>query len=146
MFRKTNLGISNFMCAGIIFLLAIITGFYSSETIFAWPFIALVAYVLVKEDDLWLKASAIKAVLIILLFALIPFFFSFVYDFLGFINFFLGIAESTKLNDGWGIINFIEMIIRIAEKVFLFLLAMFAFKGKTVKIPVVDEMIRKHLS
>lgn len=42
--------------------------------------------------------------------------------------------------------NFFEMLFDIVEKVFLLLLALFAFKGKTIKIPVVDNMIRKHLS
>lgn len=144
--NKTKLGISNCMVAGIIFLLALITSFYSTAVIFAWPFVLLVAYVLLKEDDLWLKASAIKAVLVVLLFILVPILFSFVNNVLEFINFFLKIAEATPIQDGWGIMNFFEMLFDIVEKVFLLLLALFAFKGKTIKIPVVDNMIRKHLS
>lgn len=144
--NKTKLGISNCMVAGIIFLLALITSFYSTAIIFAWPFVLLVAYVLLKEDDLWLKASAVKAVLVVLLFILVPILFSFVDNILEFINFFLKIAEATPIQDGWGIISFFEMLFNIVEKVFLLLLALFAFKGKTIKIPVVDNMIRKHLS
>lgn len=144
--NKTKLGISNCMVAGIIFLLALITSFYSTAVIFAWPFVLLVAYVLLKEDDLWLKASAIKAVLVVLLFILVPILFSFVNNILEFINFFLKIAEATLIQDGWGIIDFFKMLFDIVEKVFLLLLALFAFKGKTIKIPVVDNMIRKHLS
>lgn len=143
---KTKLGLSNCMVAGIIFLLALITTFYSASIIFAWPFVLLVAYVLLKEDDLWLKASAIKAVLVVLLFILVPVLFSFVNNFIEFINFFLRIANATPISDGWNIIGFFEMIFDIIEKIFLLILSFLAFKGKTVKLPIIDNMIRKHLS
>lgn len=143
---KTKLGLSNCMVAGIIFLLALITTFYSASIIFAWPFVLLVAYVLLKEDDLWLKASAIKAVLVVLLFILVPVLFSFVNNFIEFINFFLRIANATPIADGWNIIGFFEMIFDIIEKIFLLILSFLAFKGKTVKLPIIDNMIRKHLS
>lgn len=144
--NKTKLGISNCMVAGLIFLLALITSFYSSSIMFAWPLVLLVAYVLLKEDDLWLKASAIKAVLVVLLFILVPILFSFIDNIIAFINFFLRIAEATPIQDGWGIVDFIEMLFDIVEKVFLLILTLLAFKGKTIKLPVVDNLIRKHLS
>ena len=143
---KTKLGLSNCMVAGIIFLLSLITSFYSASIIFAWPFVLLVAYVLLKEDDLWLKASAVKAVLVVLLFILVPVLFSFVNNFIEFINFFLKIANTTPIADGWNIIGFFEMIFDIIEKIFLLILSFLAFKGKTVKLPIIDNMIRKHLS
>lgn len=143
---KTKLGLSNCMVAGIIFLLALITSFYSASIIFSWPLVLLVAYVLLKEDDLWLKASAVKAVLVVLVFILVPILFSFVDNIISFINFFLRIADATPINDGWGIISFFEMLFSIVEKVFLLILSLSAFKGKTIKLPIVDNMIRKHLS
>ena len=142
---KTKLGLSNCMVAGIIFLLALFVEF-NSLTMYMWPFILLVAYVLTKEEDLWLKASAVKAVMIILAFSLIPFAFSFVWDIIEFINFFLGIAEEMPVTDGFGIMGTVQMLCEIVEKIYLFLLAIFAFKGKTVKVPVIDGIIRKHIS
>ena len=144
--NKTKLGISNYMCDGIIFILAAITTFYSGQTIFAWPFIALIAFVLLKEDDLWLKASVLKAVLVILFFILIPFLLGFVDNILSFVNFFVRIAGAEAISDGWNIIGFFNNIVYVVEKIFLLLLALFAFKGKTIKIPVVDGIIRKHLA
>ena len=139
---KTKLGLSNCKVAGIIFLLALITSFYSASIIFSWPLVLLVAYVLLKEDDLWLKASAVKAVLVVLVFILVPILFSFVDNIISFINFFLRIADATPINDGWGIISFFEMLFSIVEKVFLLILSLSAFKGKTIKLPIVDNMIR----
>lgn len=142
---KTKLGISNCMLAGIIFFFALLFEF-NSASLFMWPLIITVAYVLLKEEDLWLKASAIKAVMIIIVFALIPFAFSFVEDLMSFINFFLRIAKTETIGDGFYIMGTINMLCEIAEKIILLILAIFAFKGKTIKVPVVDNVIRKHLS
>ncbi len=143
---KTKLGMSNCMAAGFIFLLALVTSFQTASIIFAWPFVLLVAFVLVKENDLWLKASAVKAVLVLLFFLLIPICFSFVDDIISFINFFLGLAKTAPINDGFGIMNFLMNIFSIIEKVVLLVLALVAFKGKTIKLPVIDNLIRKHLA
>lgn len=143
--NKTKLGMSTGMLAAIIFLLAIVTEFVDSGWVFAMAFVGTVAYVLYKEEDLWLKACAIKAVLVVLIFTLVPFFFGFVYDVMDFINFFLQFAKTSDIVDGFGIMSFISNIVTIVEKVFLLILALFALKGKTIKLPVVDNMVSKHL-
>lgn len=142
--NKTKLGISTGMLAAIIFLLAIVTEFVNGGTVFALAFVLAVAYVLYKEEDMWLKACAVKAVCVVLIFTLVPFFFGFVDDIMKFINFFLQFAD-TEIHDGFGIMSFIINIINVVEKVFLLLLALLAFKGKTIKLPVIENMIAKHL-
>ncbi len=139
---KTKLGISTCMTAGLVFLLAIVTTFVSSSWVYAMPFVLLVAYVLYKEEDLWLKASALKAVFLVIFLVLVSFLFGFVYDF---INFFLQFAD-INIVDGFGIISFFTNIIDVIGKIFLLILAISAFKGKTVKLPLIDNMINKHLS
>lgn len=143
--NKTKLGISSCMEAGLVYLLAIVTTFVSSSWVYAMPFVLLVAFILYKEDDLWLKASALKAVFLSITVILISFMFGFVNDFLAFINFFLQFAN-IHINDGFGIMSFITNIIDVICKVFLLLLTFSAFKGKTIKIPVIDNMIGKHIS
>lgn len=142
--NKTKLGISTGMLAAIIFLLAIVTEFVSGGTVFALAFVLAVAYVLYKEEDMWLKGCAVKAVCVVLIFTLVPFLFGFVDDIMKFINFFLQFAD-TEIHDGFGIMTFIINIINVVEKVFLLVLALLAFKGKTIKLPVIDKMIAKHL-
>ncbi len=143
--NKTKLGISSCMEAGLVYLLAIVTTFVSSSWVYAMPFVLLVAFVLYKEEDLWLKASALKAVFLSITVILVTFMFGFVNDILAFINFFLQFAE-IRINDGFGIMAFITNIIDVVCKVFLLILALTAFKGKTIKIPVIDNMIGKHIS
>lgn len=142
--NKTKLGVSTGMLAAIVFMLAIVTEFVSDSWLFAMGLVAIVAYILYKEEDLWLKASAIKAIVIVLIFTLVPFLFGFAYDVMKFINFFLQFAD-IQIADGFGIISFCITIINVVEKIFLLILAILAFKGKTIKIPVIDNMIAKHL-
>ena len=143
--NKTKLGISSCMEAGLVYLLAIVTTFVSSSWVYAMPFVLLVAFVLYKEEDLWLKANALKAVFLSITVILVTFMFGFVNDILAFINFFLQFAD-IRINDGFGIMAFITNIIDVVCKVFLLILSLTAFKGKTIKIPVIDNMIGKHIS
>lgn len=142
--NKTKLGISTCMAAGLVYLLAIVTTFVSGSWVYAMPFVLLVAYVLYKEEDLWLKASALKAVFLIIALLLVNFLFGFVDDLLAFINFFLQFAD-IHITDGFDIMGFIIVIINVVIKVFLLVLSLSAFKGKTVKLPVIDNMINKHI-
>lgn len=142
--NKTKLGVSTNLMAAIVFLLAIVTRFVSNDMSLALAFVVVAAYILLKEDDLWLKSCVVKAVLILLVFWLVPFFFSFVTDLFQFLNFFLKFADFT-LWDKFGIMAFIQNIVFVFEKIFLLILAIKAFSGKTVKIPVIDNMVAKHL-
>ena len=143
--NKSKFGISTCMTAGLVFLLAILVDFVSSSTIFTLPFVLLVAFILYKEEDLWLKASTLKAVFIVILFTLINFFFGFVYDLFDFINFFLQWIPF-RIEDFIGLISWFKTIIFVFEKIFLLILAIMSFKGKTIKLPLIDNMIAKHIS
>lgn len=147
---KTKLGVSSELLAGIYFLMILSVCFVGSgaagSSLFLYAAVVLGAYAMLKEDDLFLKASVIKGVLVLAFFTLIPVCLGFVYDIMDFINFFLRIAKTTPIQDGFGIISWLIMLCRIAEKVVFILLALFAFKRKTVKLPVIDSMINKHFN
>ena len=129
--NKSKLGISTCMTAGLVFLLAIIVEFVSTSWLFILPFVMLVAFILYKEEDLWLKASTLKAVLIVLLFTLVNFFLQWI---------------PFAITDSIGLISWFKTIIFVFEKVFLLILAIMAFKGKTIKLPLIDGMIAKHIN
>ena len=78
--NKTKLGISTNMLAVITFLIAISIEFVSSSYLLSMGFVVLAAYILYKEEDIWLKSCVIKAILIMLVFSLVPFFLSFIDD------------------------------------------------------------------
>lgn len=141
---RTKLGISNYLEAGIFYLFILVSLFFSSA-VFALPALILGCFVLGKEDDIWLKASIIKGVLLAAFIGLISVCFSFSDNLLEFINFFLRIAKTTQVYDGFGITNWFMNMVYILEKLLFILLTFMAFAGKTVKLPVIDGIIMKHI-
>ena len=142
---KTKLGLSNYLTASIFYFFLLLTLFFNSG-IFAWPALVLGAYVLYKEEDLWLRASVIKGILLVVFVCFICLCINYVDDLLSFINFFINIADPLAvLDDGLGIMNWLKDIIYVIEKIIFMLLALFALGGKTVKLPVIDKLIAKHI-
>lgn len=142
--NKTKLGISTNLMAAFIFALAIVFTYVNAGIAIGVLLFATVAYILCKEEDLWLKTSAVKAIVILIVFMFVPFFFSFVVDFMEFLNFFFQFAKF-ELYDKFNIMAFLMNIIDVFQKIFLLLLSISALKGKTIKVPFVDNMIAKHL-
>ncbi len=142
---KTKLGVSTGLVAALGFFLALINVFASNSMIFSLPLVILVAYVLYKEEDVWLKAQVLKAALIVIFFIVIRVLFGFVDNVLDFTNFFLAIAKVTKIADGFNIIGFFVNILDVIEKILLLVLGFAALGGKTVRIPVVENILQKNL-
>ena len=141
---KTKLGLSAELTAAL-FLLLLLGKVFTGSSLFMYAAIVLGAYVLFKEEDLFLKGTVVKGVLLVLFVTFINLCLNYVDNLLEFINFFMGIAKTESINDGFGIVSWIQLIIRIVEKIILMLLAVFAFKRKTIKLPVIDNIINKHL-
>ena len=142
--NKTKLGISTNLMAAFVFSLAIVFTYVNAGIAIGVLLFATVAYVLCKEEDLWLKTNVVKAIVILIVFMFVPFFFSFVVDFMEFLNFFFQFAKF-ELYDKFNIMAFLMNIIDVFQKVFLLILAITSLKGKTIKVPFVDNMIAKHL-
>lgn len=141
---KTKLGLSNCIVAAMFYFLAFLSIYYSSG-VFAIPALVLAAYVLYKEEDLWLKASVIKGIFLALFIGLLQVTVGFANDVMDFINFFLKMADAVPVYDEFGIIAEIKNLIHVAGKIFFISLSLVALKGKTVKLPVIDKMISKHI-
>ncbi len=141
---KTKLGLSNCLVAAMFYFFISITLFMNTS-VFALPTLVLGGYVLAKEDDVWLKASVIKGIFLAVFVSIIVLILFFSNDIINFINFFLRIAKVTQINDGFGITNWFKEIIYVIEKIFFILLAFMALGGKTIKLPVIDNVIMKHI-
>ncbi len=141
---RTKLGLSNSLVAAIFYFFLFLSVFYNSG-LFALPALVLGAYVLYKEEDLWLKASVVKGTLLIIFVAFICLCIGYIDDILSFINFFLNIAETDILRDGYGIIKWVKDIIYVIAKIIFMILSLLAFGGKTIKLPIIDKIIVKHI-
>ena len=100
--NKTKLGVSTNLMAAFIYALAIVISFVSSGMAFTLALVVTVAYILYKEEDMWLKSSAVKAVAIVLVFMLVPFLFGFVYDIMDFLNGYCSSCpDRSSCDHGW---------------------------------------------
>ena len=135
---KTKLGISVGLLAAITCWCGVLSGYLAV--------LLLVGYVLLREEDGWLKGAVVKVLITMVLFDVLVACINLVPSVLGWVSTLTSLFNNpvyfTAVN------NFIELftrIINIAEKVFLLLLGLQALKQKSFKIPVVDDFIAKHV-
>lgn len=137
--NKTKLGISTNMLAFVAIFVSLWGGFI--------PAILITGYVLIAENDMWLKKIVAKGFMILFFFTLLSALIGFLPNLLDFINaifnlwggyFSVGVLNS--------IINLINTILAIAEKVIMIITAFLALGGKWFRIGFVDKFIEKHFA
>ncbi len=135
---KTKLGISVGMVAAASYLIGLINGNLA--------LLLVVGYVFLCETDEWLKKSVVKALALSLAFSvasivinLIPNAVTMVDDLLNIFggNFSIGFLSR--------IVNFIDTVLMVLERVLMLGLAALALNTKTIKLPFVDKLIEKHM-
>lgn len=136
---KTKIGISAGAYAAFTFLIALFGG-YVALTI-------AVGFVLIFEGNEWLRTTVVKAMVIELLFSVLYLLLNALPDLFRIINdaatIFNGSVPYGKLSQG---ITFLRDGVQIFERVLFLLLALFAFKMKTIRIGFVDKFVEKHLT
>ena len=108
--------------------------------------LVLAGYVLLVEDNQWLRLSAVKAVAVYLFFTFVIQAVGYVPDVLGIIsdagNLFNAYVSVPVLND---IVTLVKDLIYLAEKIFLMVLGVKALNQGTVAVPFVDKLVVKYL-
>ena len=108
--------------------------------------LVLAGYVLLVEDNQWLRLSAVKAVAVYLFFTFVIQAVGYVPDVLGIIsdagNLFNAYISVPVLND---IVTLVKDLIYLAEKIFLMVLGVKALNQGTVAVPFVDKLVVKYL-
>ena len=136
---KSKLGIHIGFLACICFLVAQFGGLV--------PLILLAGYILLCEENYFLRMSALKAVLIVLLASVLSTLFTLIPNVLfdlcdrlsrifGAETYFNNLAAISKINQ---IFSFLSWIVSTAKLLLLLLLAFLACGIKTIKIPFVDK-------
>ncbi len=136
--EKTKLGISVEMLAAATFGVALCGGYVSS--------IVLALYILLREENQWLKRMSVKAVATMMIFDVFALAIGVIDDVINwissFVSLFDGVVEVYKLTS---VVSLCIQVISIAQVVFLVVLAVKALKQETIKIPVVDNFINKYI-
>ena len=131
--EKSKLGISVTFLAAILYLL----GFYGGYIVA----VVTVGYVLLKEDNLWLKKAAINVIAWLLLFGLastainlIPNFLSLIYSI---ISMFGGSAYFTAVESFF---SFLSQILSLGKTVMFILMAALALGHKSILLPGINNL------
>jgi uncharacterized membrane protein len=136
--EKTKVGISVGIAGAAIYFAAYFGGYI--------PAILLGGYVLLKEENDWLKRTAVKAVATLMCFSVLYAVIGLIPDALGWISslvsLFNGIFSYTVVNK---ILNVITDTIDIVRTVAFLMLGIKALTVSTIKIPFVDDFINKYI-
>jgi len=132
--HKTKFGISVGLLGAIICTLTLFVGI-------EWYVLAIMGYVLITEQNEWLKRFIVKILIIISIVWLLDAGFDIISNFLSWLN----SIFNSSLKFPWSINNKIMDIITIAKNVILLFMAISAFNQKHIKIAPIDKIINKNV-
>ena len=133
--EKTKLGISVALLSALTFL----SGYLGITVL-----VLLAGYILIREENVYLKKTAVGTVVLYLAFAALSICVGLLSNFFSLINFGGWMYGSIVYTITNGLTSTLSTLVAIAEKVVFGLLALFALMGKEVKIPVIDKFVGKH--
>ena len=136
--QKTKLGISGGLLGAVLYFMGIFSGYLLV--------VLLAAYVLVYEENGWLKQSAVRAVAILLVFSFGSMAVKLIPDAIDFIDniamIFGGHFHITIISN---IVNMIISALNLIEKVVLLGLGVKALKQESISVPVIDNLLNKYM-
>lgn len=136
--RKTKLGISVGFLGAIVCFSGMCMGYTAT--------LLLAGYVILMEDDVWLKAIAIKAVSIMVVFSILVTGLGLIPDVVGLLNYFValfgGSFSALFLTNS---IYLLQQMLSFVESLVFLALGWKALKMDTISVPFVDSLITKHM-
>ncbi len=137
--QKTKLGVSVGLLGAAAYFSSLFAGYVA--------LFLIAGYVLLFEENEWLKKTAVKAValtmaisVVVTAIGLIPDCLNCISNFLGIFNVYVSLSIVTS------IISVVVQIINILENVLFLILGLKALNQGTITIPVVDNLINKYMN
>lgn len=136
--QKTRLGISVGILGAAIYLTGVFSGYLVP--------VILTGYVLLFEENVWLKRSAVKAVALMLFFSFVTVLINLIPDAMNCIsyivsmfggNFYIGLISN--------LVSAVTSVIDIIEKILFMGLGVKALNQSTIAVPVIDKLINKYM-
>ncbi|NMA66165.1 MAG: hypothetical protein GX957_08000 [Clostridiaceae bacterium] len=135
--EKTKLGIS----IGLLGALVYFMGLLNSTAL-----VIIAGYILLFEDNRWLKKCAVKAVSIFVILSLIPICFGFVGDILDFINNLIrGFGGYANLMWPFNLQQLVNIASMLVRSVLLFVLGLMALTQGSIAIKPIDKFVDRHM-
>lgn len=136
--QKTKLGISVPLLGAAICFAAVFGGYVAS--------IILAGYVLIREEDPWLRKTGVKAVAVLMLFAFISTIIGFIPEGVSIINNLCNIFDTTfeaaKLSQ---IVYLIKGVINLIENIVLIVMGCKALKYTDMNVAIVDKIVDNNM-
>lgn len=137
--QKTKLGISVGLLGAIIYFASAFGGGYLIALL-------LCGYVLLVEDNPWLRKTSVKAVLLLIIFSIISFVLGFIPDLWETItNLLMAFNKYPSSTFISGINSAINSAITIIKSVMFIILGLKALNQGAIKLPVIDKIIEKYM-
>lgn len=135
---KTKLGVS----VGLFGAAAYFLGLFSGNVVLA----LLVGYVLLFEENEWLRRTAVKAMVIGIFFSVLTTVIGFIPDIIGIINnAAMVFGKTVSISVVSKIITFILSVISFVRVVLMLILGFKALNQGTIRFGIVDKTIDKHM-
>lgn len=137
--QKSKLGISVGLIAAISYFACIFGGGFTVSII-------ICGYVLIREDNPWLKRISLKAVILLALFSIISFVLNLIPNCLGTINeFAMAINHPFSTNFITSIVDGLTSILEIVRNILFVVLGLKALSQGTIRLPIIDKMLDKYM-
>ncbi|MGN0250041.1 MAG: hypothetical protein ACI4EH_01580 [Oliverpabstia sp.] len=136
--QKTKLGITVGLLGSAMYFMGLFSGYFAV--------VLLAGYVLLFEQNAWLRRSAVKAIALMVLFSLLGTVLNLIPDVCNVINNFASI-----FNGRFSIVALdrffaaLVSVINVIEKILFMGLGLKALSQGTIVIPMIDKFISKHM-
>lgn len=136
--QKTKLGISVGLLGAALYFMGLFSGYMVT--------VLLAGYVLLFEENKWLRNAAVKAVAVMVLFSFVSAIINLIPNAMSFIdyivsmfggNFYVGFISN--------LVNAVVTALNVIEKLLLLGLGVKALNQGTIAVPVVDGLINKYM-
>lgn len=136
--QKTRLGITVGLMGAALYFSGLFGGYVIT--------IILAGYVLLCEENAWLKKAAVKTVAIMMGFSLLTSLIYLIPNAIGLIDSVLNIfGGNFYLAFISNIIDVVDNVLGLAEKLLLIILGLKAFNQGNISVPVIDKLINKYM-
>lgn len=137
--EKSKLGIPVPVLAAVCGLLCVYGGYLIAGL--------LVGYVLLKEENLELKRTCAKFFAIMLAFSVASSLINLIPNLVELLRSLLWIfEEDMELGGFFNVFNFLGSVLNTVERWLLLILSVLALLGKSVKLPVLDDLMKKYIN
>lgn len=134
--QKSKLGISVALVGAALYFSGLFSGYLAV--------IILAGYVLLMEENVWLKKAAVKSVALLMFFSIILAVIGLIPGLIGFIDDILNIfGGSFHISFLTNIINMLRSGINLIQIVLFLILGLKALNQGTIPVPVIDKMVDK---